>query len=103
MVFSEYQRQRGHSIEQAIQREMSSSVEKAFLTVAQFAKNPAAYYATKLHESMKGLGTRHNTTMIRTMVLRSEIDLQSVKREFQVMFGHSLEQFLKVLDSFSII
>ncbi len=125
MVFEEYQKIKG-PIETAIRNEMSSSVERAFLAVSKchfqliefinrkhiysyflfesisalFAKNPAAYYAQRLYESMKGLGTK-DRTLIRTMVLRSEVDMAQIKVEFNRMYRNSLESFIRVC--FSLI
>lgn len=57
-------------------------------------RNPAGYYAQRLYESMKGMGT-NDILLIRMMVLRSEIDMESIKIEFQKKYGESLESFIK--------
>lgn len=44
---------------------------------------------------MKGLGTT-DKTLVRIMVLRSEIDMNDIKTEFQKMYKQSLESFIKV-------
>ena len=94
MIFDEYYKLTGHHIEQALQREMSGSVERAFLAVAQISRNPATYYAQRLYESMKGVGTK-DRTLIRTVVLRSELDLGNIKQEFQRLYKSSLENYIK--------
>jgi hypothetical protein len=94
VVFDEYKILTGHDIESAIKREMSTSVEKAFIAVAQTAKYPPVYWANRLAETMKGMGT-HDRSLIRIMVLRSERDMQDIKREFQTRFKQSLEAFIK--------
>lgn len=43
---------------------------------------------------MVGMGTR-DTLLIRIMVLRSEIDMQDIKMEFQRKFGKTLESFIR--------
>ncbi|CAF0763843.1 unnamed protein product [Brachionus calyciflorus] len=94
LVFDEYQRLTGHSIEQAIRSEMSTSIQRAFLTVIQIIRKPASYYAQRIYESMQGLGTR-DKLLIRMVVLRSEIDMMDIKTEFQRMYRKSLESFIK--------
>ena len=48
---------------------------------------------------MAGSGT-HDRSLIRIMVLRSERDMQDIKREFQARFGKSLESWIKVMICF---
>ncbi len=48
---------------------------------------------------MAGSGT-HDRSLIRIMVMRSERDMQDIKREFQSRFGKTLESFIKVFEFF---
>lgn len=57
-------------------------------------KNPAAYFAQRLYESMKGIGTK-DKLLIKLMVLRSEIDMMDIKNEFQLKYKKTLESFIK--------
>ncbi len=66
------------------------------------ARNPVAYYAQRLHESMVGAGTK-DKTLIRTIVLRSEIDLAAVKQDFNRQFRSTLENSIKVNYIFFLI
>jgi annexin A7/11 len=94
LVFDEYYRISGKDIESSLKSEMSGDVERAFLAVARTARNPPAYWAKRLHETMAGAGT-HDRSLVRIVVTRSEIDLQDAKMEFQKMFGKTLESFIK--------
>ncbi len=53
MIFDEYYKLTGHDIEKYIKSEMSGDVEMAFLAIARISKNPAAYFAERLYNSMK--------------------------------------------------
>ena len=66
----------------------------AFLAIAEMARNPSAYFARRLYESMAGAGTR-DKTLIRIMALRSEKDMIQIKQEFQRKYGKTLESFIK--------
>lgn len=94
LIFDEYYKLTGHDIDKAIKKEMSGDVERAFLAIAQIARNPALYYANRLHETMAGAGTR-DRSLIRLIVLRSEIDMLDIKSEYQRKYGKSLEQSIK--------
>ena len=93
-IFEEYRKQTGHDIETAIKREMSGDVEHAFLAVAQVARSSASYFARRLHGCMAGAGT-HDRSLVRNVVLRSEIDMMDVKVEYQRQFGRPLETAIR--------
>jgi len=53
------------------------------------ARNRAAYFAERLKESMKGFGTK-DEELIFIIVARAEIDLETIKSEYQKMYGKTL-------------
>ncbi|KAJ8408524.1 hypothetical protein AAFF_G00251590 [Aldrovandia affinis] len=93
-VFQEYQKLAGRDIEDSIKREMSGSLEDIFLAIVRCIKNKTAFFAERLHRSMKGLGTT-DSILIRIMVSRAEIDMLDIKAEFLKMYGKTLHSFIK--------
>lgn len=93
-VFLEYEAMAGSDIETAIQREFSGNAEKGFLAIAKVVKSKVDFFAEKLYESMKGMGT-NDKTLIRIIVSRSEIDLGDIKEAFEAKYGKSLESWIK--------
>ncbi|KAJ3605845.1 hypothetical protein NHX12_027889 [Muraenolepis orangiensis] len=93
-VFEEYQKVSGRDIEDSIKREMSGSLEEAFLAIVKTLRNKPGFFAERLHKSMKGLGTT-DTVLIRIMVARAEIDMLDIKAEFFKMYGKTLYSFIK--------
>ncbi|XP_061693545.1 annexin A11-like isoform X2 [Syngnathoides biaculeatus] len=88
-VFMEYQKMCGRDIEKSISREMSGDLESGMLAVVKCIKNTPAYFAERLYKAMKGAGTK-DTTLIRIMVSRSEVDLLDIRQEYVRNYGKSL-------------
>ncbi|XP_046885503.1 annexin A11a isoform X2 [Hypomesus transpacificus] len=88
-VFHEYQQMSGRDIEKSIEREMSGNLEGGMLAVVKCIKNTTVYFAERLYKSMKGAGTK-DTTLIRIMVTRSEVDMLDIRQEYMRMYGKSL-------------
>jgi len=93
-VFSDYKKMTGQSIINTIKREFSGNLKDGLLAVAKMVINPASYFAQELHASMKGLGT-DNGALMRILVSRSEIDLESIKSEFLKKYGESLASWIE--------
>jgi len=53
------------------------------------------FYAHRLHKAMEGMGT-NDTTLIRIIVSRSEIDLANIKRAYEKIFNKTLVSAVKV-------
>jgi annexin A7/11 len=94
LVFEEYHRATGKSIEQAVKSEMSGDLEDGFLAIVSCMKDRPAYFAGRLYKSMKGAGT-DDQTLIRVVVSRCEVDMVQIKDAFQRNYGKSLVQFIK--------
>ncbi|XP_076665990.1 annexin B9 isoform X1 [Andrena cerasifolii] len=88
-IFDEYERLSGNSLEDAIKTEFSGSLEDGYLAVVRCTRDKTAYFAKRLHSAMSGLGT-DDTTLIRIIVARSEIDLGDIKDAYQRIYGQSL-------------
>ncbi|MFS7944351.1 putative annexin [Helianthus anomalus] len=70
-------------------KETSWLFEHALLTMLQCAENHAKYFAKVLYKSMQGLGT-NDTTLIRVIVTRTEINMQYIKAEYHKKYNKNL-------------
>uniref|UniRef100_A0A914WV14 Annexin n=1 Tax=Plectus sambesii TaxID=2011161 RepID=A0A914WV14_9BILA len=93
-VFAVYGKFASHDIEKAIENEMSGDLRDGLLTVVRCAKNRPAYFATCLHDAMKGFGTR-DKDLIRVIVTRCEVDMVQIKSEFYRLFEKQLEAVIQ--------
>ncbi|KAM4109021.1 hypothetical protein ACB094_03G089900 [Castanea mollissima] len=88
-IDSAYHNFYGNSLQKAVKKETSGNFEFALLTILRCAHNPGKFFAKVLHKAMKGLGT-NDTTLIRIVVTRAEIDMQYIKAEYQKKYGKTL-------------
>ena len=66
---------------QAIDKEFIEDSKKAFRTKVYATLLPSEYFATRIHEAMKGIGTKDHLLM-RVLITRDEIDMQQIKKYY---------------------
>uniref|UniRef100_A0A0G2K4E9 Annexin n=1 Tax=Rattus norvegicus TaxID=10116 RepID=A0A0G2K4E9_RAT len=89
-VFDEYKRISQKDIEQSIKSETSGSFEDALLAIGELV-------GTEL--ILLGLGT-DDSTLIRVMVSRAEIDMLDIRANFKRLYGKSLATLLETTGRF---
>ncbi|XP_074849857.1 annexin A3 [Carettochelys insculpta] len=93
-TFDEYRNISKKTIEESIQGEMSGHFEDLLLAIVKCVNNTPAFFAERLHQSLKGAGT-DEFTLNRIMVSRSEIDLLDIRAEYKKLYGCSLYSAIK--------
>uniref|UniRef100_D3TLB6 Annexin n=1 Tax=Glossina morsitans morsitans TaxID=37546 RepID=D3TLB6_GLOMM len=94
LIFDEYKQLSGQTIEQAIKHEMSGVLHDAMMAIVECVQSPPTFFATRLFKAMDGIGT-DDTTLIRIIVSRSEIDLGNIKQEFERLYDRTLYSAVK--------
>ncbi|XP_043095640.1 annexin A3-like [Puntigrus tetrazona] len=85
----EYKNISGKTLQKSIEKEMSGKLEDLLVAIVKCVMSTPAYFAEKLHKSMKGVGT-DETTLTRVMVSRGEVDMLDIRAEFKKLYKHSL-------------
>lgn len=93
-TFAAYEKIADRDIMDSIQRETSGDLQKAYLTIVKSIREMHTYFAESLYYSMKGAGT-NDSTLIRIVVSRSEIDMVQIKEKFNEVLGKTLGSFIK--------
>ena len=94
LVSKEYHKLTGHTILQAIDKEFSGDAKKTLRTIVYATLSPSEYFATRVHDAIKGLGTKDHL-LIRVIVSRSEIDLPQIKQYYKQLFGKDMYEDVK--------
>jgi annexin A7/11 len=93
-VFHEYEKVAGQDIERTINAEFSGDIKDAMNAIVKSVKNRAAYFAQRLKDAMKGMGT-NDGLLIFLIVTRAEVDLENIKTEYNRLYNKSLAQDIK--------
>uniref|UniRef100_A0A3Q2DG58 Annexin n=1 Tax=Cyprinodon variegatus TaxID=28743 RepID=A0A3Q2DG58_CYPVA len=92
-TFKAYESLSGTDILDTIDSEATGTLKDCYITIVRCAKNPQLYFARRLNAAMKGLGTDEDT-LIRIIVGRSEVDLETVKDMYLEKYDITLKDAL---------
>ncbi|KAK2860838.1 hypothetical protein Q7C36_005004 [Tachysurus vachellii] len=92
-TFRYYESMSGTDILDAISSEATGTLKDCYITLVRCAKNPQLYFARRLNAAMSGAGTDEDT-LIRIIVGRSELDLETIKDMYLEKFDVTLKDAL---------
>ncbi|KAA0718867.1 Annexin A13 [Triplophysa tibetana] len=92
-TFKIYETLSGTDILDAIDNEATGTLKDCYITLVRCAKNPQLYFARCLNAAMKGAGTDEDT-LIRIIVGRSEVDLETIKDMYLEKYDVTLKDAL---------
>ncbi|XP_057189830.1 annexin A13, like isoform X2 [Triplophysa rosa] len=92
-TFKIYETLSGTDILDAIDNEATGTLKDCYITLVRCAKNPQLYFARRLNAAMKGAGTDEDT-LIRIIVGRSEVDLETIKDMYLEKYDVTLKDAL---------
>ncbi|XP_013876939.1 annexin A13 [Austrofundulus limnaeus] len=92
-TFKAYETLSDSDILDTIDSEATGTLKDCYITLVRCAKNPQLYFARRLNAAMKGLGTDEDT-LIRIIIGRSEIDLETVKDMYLEKYDVTLKEAL---------
>jgi len=92
-TFDAYHRIADRDIMETVHRETSGDLEKAYLAIIKSVKDIHTFFAESLYKSMKGAGT-DDSTLIRCVVSRCEIDMMQIKDSFERVYDKELSKFI---------
>ena len=93
-VSREYHKLTGHTILQAIDKEFHGDSKKTLRTIVYATLSPSEYFATRVRDAVKGLGTKDHL-LIRVLVSRSETDMPQIKQYYKQLYGKDMVADIK--------
>lgn len=92
-TFEEYKKISKKDMEEVLKSEFSGDILSGLKTIVRCVKNRFDHFARQLQKTMSGVGT-DDSTLIRIIISRCEIDLVDIKKAFQEKEGKSLEDLI---------
>ncbi len=83
-----------HTILQAIDKEFIGDSKKALRAIVYANLMPSEYFATRVHDAIKGIGTKDHLLM-RVLITRDEIDMPKIKECYNKLYGISMIEAIK--------
>ena len=89
-IAREYHRDHGKTLIKVIDSEFSGNISKLLKTVLYANICPSEYFAERINEAVKGLGTNEKI-LNRVIVTRCEIDLPIISKYYENKFGDMIK------------
>jgi len=93
-VAQHYHKLTGHTILEAIEKEFVGDSKKAFKSIVYATLSPSEYFATRVNDALKGLGTKDHLLM-RVLITRDEIDMPQIKQYYKQLYGKDMVEAIK--------
>ena len=93
-VAQQYHKITGHTILDAIEKEFHGDSKKAFKAIVYATLSPSEYFATRVHDAIKGAGTKDHLLM-RVLITRDEIDMPQIKQYYKQLYGKDMVEAIK--------
>lgn len=93
-VAQHYHKLTGHTILDAIDKEMKGDSKKAYRTIVYATLSPSEYFAIRVNDAIKGFGTKDQLLM-RVLITRDEIDMPQIKQYYKQLYGKDMVNDVK--------
>ena len=74
-----------HTLIEAVEKEFHGDSKNCLIAIIYAIINPSEYFAKSIYKAVKGLGT-DDSTLIRILVSRGEIDMNKIKQFYKLNF-----------------
>eukprot|EP00050_Salpingoeca_kvevrii_P021741 m.114927 g.114927 ORF g.114927 m.114927 type:complete len:622 (+) comp9462_c0_seq2:167-2032(+) len=93
-TLQEYTKISGYDLTRVLEKELDSETAAGMKTLVHCARCPATFFAEQLQKACLGAGT-DDSTLVRIIVTRAEIDMPRIKEEFLRLYRKTLWKQLK--------
>ena len=93
-IAREYHKKYGKSLIKVIESEFSGNIAKLIKTIFYANISPTEYFATRIRDAVKGLGTKERI-LTRVIVTRNEIDIKEMREYYKLLYSKDMIEDIK--------
>ena len=93
-ISQEYHKITGDTILEAIDKEFSVNMKKAYKAIVYAMLSPNEYFGNRVKDDIKGFGTNDNLLM-RVLISRDEIDMPQIQAFYSKLYGKDMVDDIK--------
>jgi hypothetical protein len=93
-IRKEYVKLAGRSLDDDIKKSFTGNMRKGLRAVLLNSCSPRKFFAQQLYKALNKRFSINDRSLVRIILMRSEIDLENVKNEFLKIYGKTLKSFL---------
>ena len=90
----EFHEEYGKSLIKVIEEEFGGDLRKLIKTIFYANISPSEYFATRIREAVKGLGTNEKI-LNRVVITRNEVDMDIIKEYYRILYSRNLVEDVK--------
>ena len=94
LVAREYNKLSGETIVERIEKKFDGDSKELLKTILFSTISPSEYFATRIKKAIEGFGT-DNTTLIRILITRCEVDMNIIKRYYKQLYQKDMIEDIK--------
>uniref|UniRef100_A0A914XCD4 Annexin n=1 Tax=Plectus sambesii TaxID=2011161 RepID=A0A914XCD4_9BILA len=95
VILNEYRHIAGVDFEKVVDRDFSGDFREALTAIIMTVNDELPiYFAHRLHKALHGIGS-HDTSLIRLIVARSDIDMLAICEEYEQLYNSTVEHDIK--------
>ena len=94
LVGKEYHKDHAKTLINVVENEFSGKLKKLLINILYATLSPSEYFARQINKAIKGVGT-DDTTLIRSIVSRMDIDMNLIKKYYKKLFKKDMASDIK--------
>lgn len=94
LIVDEFKKLTGNSLEKTVKKNISDNLKDALIAIIRTSKDLSEYYARRVNKAINNY-LLDNRSLHQLIIVRSEVDLMDIKKEFNRIFRKTIKSCLE--------